>query len=324
MPETGARRRPRRASSTCAPRRTRNRACRRAKSGATRRRSATCSRSRPIASTSSARICARERCPFAVLGVATEREHLDGARPAVRQQAGRHGPRCAARQAAAHAARREAHDAPRGQPLDLSQASTSPKPACACCAIRQSRTRPSSSRIGDRTVGGLCSRDPFVGPWQVPVADCAVTLLGYRTLCRRSLRHGRAHAARAHRRARPRGAWRWARRSPISPRAPVTDLVAREAVGQLDGGGGSRGRGRRAVRHGARGGAGTLPGAGHRASRSARIRCRCARPGRRTGGDKQVVAPLSLIVSAFAPVRRCAPHAHAAAAHATRATPNCC
>ncbi|HZM35551.1 MAG TPA: phosphoribosylformylglycinamidine synthase [Burkholderiales bacterium] len=33
--------------------------------------------------------------------------------------------------------------------------------------------------IGDRTVGGLCSRDPFVGPWQVPVADCAVTLADY-------------------------------------------------------------------------------------------------------------------------------------------------
>ncbi|HVJ12130.1 MAG TPA: phosphoribosylformylglycinamidine synthase, partial [Burkholderiales bacterium] len=33
--------------------------------------------------------------------------------------------------------------------------------------------------IGDRTVGGLCSRDPFVGPWQVPVADAAVTLAGY-------------------------------------------------------------------------------------------------------------------------------------------------
>ena len=33
--------------------------------------------------------------------------------------------------------------------------------------------------IGDRTVGGLCSRDQFVGPWQVPVADCAVTLLDY-------------------------------------------------------------------------------------------------------------------------------------------------
>ncbi|HJU24061.1 MAG TPA: phosphoribosylformylglycinamidine synthase [Casimicrobiaceae bacterium] len=30
--------------------------------------------------------------------------------------------------------------------------------------------------IGDRTVGGLCARDPMVGPWQVPVADVAVAL----------------------------------------------------------------------------------------------------------------------------------------------------
>ena len=30
--------------------------------------------------------------------------------------------------------------------------------------------------IADRTVGGLTSRDPMVGPWQVPVADFAVTL----------------------------------------------------------------------------------------------------------------------------------------------------
>jgi phosphoribosylformylglycinamidine synthase len=33
--------------------------------------------------------------------------------------------------------------------------------------------------IGDRSVGGLNCRDPMVGPWQVPVADCAVTLLDY-------------------------------------------------------------------------------------------------------------------------------------------------
>jgi phosphoribosylformylglycinamidine synthase len=33
--------------------------------------------------------------------------------------------------------------------------------------------------IGDRTVGGLCSRDPMVGPWQVPVADCAVTIADF-------------------------------------------------------------------------------------------------------------------------------------------------
>ena len=33
--------------------------------------------------------------------------------------------------------------------------------------------------IGDRSVGGLCSRNQLVGPWQVPVADCAVTLADY-------------------------------------------------------------------------------------------------------------------------------------------------
>jgi len=33
--------------------------------------------------------------------------------------------------------------------------------------------------IGDRTVGGLCSRDQMIGPWQVPVSDVAVTLSGY-------------------------------------------------------------------------------------------------------------------------------------------------
>ncbi|MEW5770242.1 MAG: phosphoribosylformylglycinamidine synthase [Pseudomonadota bacterium] len=35
--------------------------------------------------------------------------------------------------------------------------------------------------IGDRTVGGYTARDQFVGPWQMPVADVAVTTLGYDT-----------------------------------------------------------------------------------------------------------------------------------------------
>ena len=34
--------------------------------------------------------------------------------------------------------------------------------------------------IGDRTVGGLNSRDQMVGPWQVPVADVAVTLADFK------------------------------------------------------------------------------------------------------------------------------------------------
>ncbi|MFA5939027.1 MAG: phosphoribosylformylglycinamidine synthase [Sinimarinibacterium sp.] len=33
--------------------------------------------------------------------------------------------------------------------------------------------------IGDRSVGGLTVRDQMVGPWQVPVADCAVTATGF-------------------------------------------------------------------------------------------------------------------------------------------------
>lgn len=35
--------------------------------------------------------------------------------------------------------------------------------------------------IGDRSVGGLVARDQMIGPWQVPVADCAVTTLGFET-----------------------------------------------------------------------------------------------------------------------------------------------
>ncbi|WP_269533100.1 phosphoribosylformylglycinamidine synthase [Chitinimonas sp. BJYL2] len=35
--------------------------------------------------------------------------------------------------------------------------------------------------IGDRSVGGMTVRDQFVGPWQVPVADVAVTTMGFET-----------------------------------------------------------------------------------------------------------------------------------------------
>ena len=33
--------------------------------------------------------------------------------------------------------------------------------------------------IGDRSVGGMVARDQMVGPWQVPTADCAVTTVTY-------------------------------------------------------------------------------------------------------------------------------------------------
>ncbi|MBN8503182.1 MAG: phosphoribosylformylglycinamidine synthase [Burkholderiales bacterium] len=44
--------------------------------------------------------------------------------------------------------------------------------------------------IGDRTVGGLSHRDQMVGPWQVPVADCAVTLADYQGLAGEAMSMG--------------------------------------------------------------------------------------------------------------------------------------
>ena len=68
--------------------------------------------------------------------------------------------------------------------------------------------------IGDRTVGGLTHRDQMVGPWQVPVADCAVTLADfYQGFAGEAMSMGeRTPLARSTQ--PPRAAWRWPRRSP--------------------------------------------------------------------------------------------------------------
>ena len=44
--------------------------------------------------------------------------------------------------------------------------------------------------IGDRSVTGQVVRDQFVGPWQVPVADCAVTTAAYDTYCGEAMSMG--------------------------------------------------------------------------------------------------------------------------------------
>jgi phosphoribosylformylglycinamidine synthase len=44
--------------------------------------------------------------------------------------------------------------------------------------------------IGDRTVGGMVSRDQMVGPWQVPVADVGVTLADYVHHCGEAMAMG--------------------------------------------------------------------------------------------------------------------------------------
>ena len=61
--------------------------------------------------------------------------------------------------------------------------------------------------IGDRTVGGMISRDQMVGPWQVPVSRRRRDRRRLFLDARRSDGDGRAHAARAARsgRVRPHG-----------------------------------------------------------------------------------------------------------------------
>ena len=166
------------ARSTCARFLPRNRACRRARSGATKRRSATCSRSAPPISSASAALCERERCPFAVVGRATRDDRLVVADPQFGNRAGRHGPRRAARQAAEDDARRRARAAQTAR-RSISRSITIKEAAYRVLQVPAVADKTFLVTIGDRTVGGLCSRDPMVGPWQVPVADVAVTLMDF-------------------------------------------------------------------------------------------------------------------------------------------------
>ncbi len=122
-------------------------------------------------------ICLRERCPYAVVGESTEQEYI----------------------------RLTDQDAD-SQPIDLpmsvlfgkppkmhrdvkSKAITAKKFSTANIDITEAVERvlrqPSVASknflitIGDRSITGMVSRDQLVGPWQVPVADCAVTTVTF-------------------------------------------------------------------------------------------------------------------------------------------------
>ncbi len=123
------------------------------------------------------RICKRERCPFAVIGEATGERML---------------------------VITDSHFS--NQPVDMSMdvlLGKTPKMRRDVTRIKPA-TRPFDTRnldlqdtamrllrlpavadkgflitIGDRTVGGLVCRDQMVGPWQVPVSDLAVTAASY-------------------------------------------------------------------------------------------------------------------------------------------------
>lgn len=122
-------------------------------------------------------ICERERCPFAVVGEATEEPHLTvadshfgnnpvdmplnvllGKAPRMHRTASREA---------------ELGDDFSAASVDLAEA-----------VIRVLRHPAVASKsflitIGDRSITGQVARDQMVGPWQVPVADCAVTATSY-------------------------------------------------------------------------------------------------------------------------------------------------
>lgn len=67
--------------------------------------------------------------------------------------------------------------------------------------------------IGDRTITGLVARDQMVGPWQVPVADCAVTATSFDVYTGEAMAMGERTRWRCWTPRLP-DAWPSARRSP--------------------------------------------------------------------------------------------------------------
>ena len=122
-------------------------------------------------------ICKRERCPFAVVGRATSREQLIVADPFFHNRPvdmdlsmllGK--PPRMVREATHRKNLPESFDAAE---WNLQEA------AYRILRLPAVADKTFLVSIGDRTIGGMTARDQMVGPWQVPVADVAVILMSY-------------------------------------------------------------------------------------------------------------------------------------------------
>ena len=121
--------------------------------------------------------CERERCPFAVVGLATEERQLRLVDEAAQSPVDMPLDVLLGKPPKMH---RDVKTVRRTfMPLDLTGVDLQD----AAIKVLSNPTVASKRflvTIGDRTVGGLSHRDQMVGPWQVPVADCAVTLADYK------------------------------------------------------------------------------------------------------------------------------------------------
>jgi phosphoribosylformylglycinamidine synthase len=127
-------------------------------------------------------ICLRERCPFAVVGVTTEARELVLADLSDSTAAQTDAPVDMPMNVLLGKPPKMTRDVKTVKrefaPLNL----TDVKLQDAVINVLSHPTVASKRfliTIGDRTVGGLTHRDQMVGPWQVPVADCAVTLANF-------------------------------------------------------------------------------------------------------------------------------------------------
>ncbi|MNK91368.1 Phosphoribosylformylglycinamidine synthase [compost metagenome] len=122
--------------------------------------------------------CERERCPFSVVGVATEeRQLLVADEGAAVQPVDMPMDVLLGKPPKMH---RDVKTVVRTfKPLDLTGVDLQ-KAAIDVLAHPTVASKRFLITIGDRSVGGLTHRDQMVGPWQVPVADCAVTLADYK------------------------------------------------------------------------------------------------------------------------------------------------
>ena len=122
-------------------------------------------------------MCERERCPFAVVGVATDDKELvleDG--PAGERVIDMPMDVLLGKPPKVHRVVERVQR--QGLPVDLTGVALD-KVAFDVLRHPTVASKRFLISIGDRTVGGLSHRDQMVGPWQVPVADCAVTLADY-------------------------------------------------------------------------------------------------------------------------------------------------
>lgn len=124
-------------------------------------------------------ICERERCPFAVVGTATGDGHLK-----VRDDLFSNNPVDLPLNVLLgkppKTTRTDKTVAPSEKPfnagdIDITEAAYRVLRLPAVAAKNFLIT------IGDRSVGGLTHRDQMVGKYQTPVADCAVTMMGFNT-----------------------------------------------------------------------------------------------------------------------------------------------